>query len=152
MRMDFMQRQRQWESEQARSAPLLPSDPPEEDEDVDVPMSSNTTRISQPRASQYSMPEEEADEVAQREREELEALLSYLPSEEEVMAQLPEQQKYVQNKAYAQGESQEHFGSDDDDYDALFSDLMQAESQTATSGDEQQHVQPTNDGDEMDMS
>jgi len=152
MRMDFVQRQRRWETEQARSAPLLPSDPLEEDEEMNVPNSSNAMQVSQsqPYASQYSsMPEEEADEVAQREREELEALLSYLPGEEEEMTQLPE---LVPESMVVQAEQpQEHFGSDDDDYDALFSDLMHEEAHTAT-GDYQQQQQQENGGDEMDMS
>lgn len=154
MRMDFMQRQRQWESEQARSAPLLPADPPEEDEDLDAPLSSSAMQISQPYASQYSMVEEEADEVAQREKEELEALLSYLPEEEEG---LPDQSNAFADETNAHGGSQEHFGSDDDDYDALFSDLMHAE--PLPSDGNQQHQQeqqdvnhPQNGDDEMDMS
>lgn len=158
MRLDFVQRQKQWEAEQARSAPLLPSDAPEEeDEALALPISSNTSSTMQFSApsTQWQATQEEADEVAQREREELEALLSFLPGEEmgvsSPQAQYQDYQSYHQTPQTEQADEQmsEHFGSDDDDYDALFSDFINAEAHEAAEGDAQL---PESSGDAMDMS
>ncbi|EMC97720.1 hypothetical protein BAUCODRAFT_147761 [Baudoinia panamericana UAMH 10762] len=111
MRLDFMQRQRAWEAEQEREASSLPFDPAEEEgeerEAFVLPMSSNAMQISAP-ASQLR-PEEEVDEVLLREEEEMEALLSLMAKEE------------------VEGEtsSQQLWSDIDDDYDALFSEVME---------------------------
>ena len=133
MRLDFVQRQRAWEAEQARDAPQIPSGPvEEEDEDVyELPSSSsNAMQISS------QQPDDQVDAVLQREEEELEALLEFMPGQE--------------------GDTHsEHLWSDDDDYDALFSQFME---QDAMGGQEHQiQIQtqpppPSQDKDAMDMS
>jgi hypothetical protein len=131
MRLDFVQRQKQWEAEQARSAPLLPSDAPEEEDEDDYShmiYSGNATQSSM-QFSQWQATPEEADEIAQMEDEELEALLSFLPGEEST---LPQEHNFqpIQNQDQGPQENQQmsdHFGSDDDDYDSLFSDFINAE-------------------------
>ena len=129
MRLDFVQRQKQWEAEQAREAPQIPSDPPEEEE-YDLPTSSgNTMQISAPSTQQPPMPENEVDEVLQREDEELEALLSYMPAEGD--------------------EQSEHLWSDDDDYDALFSEFLE---QDAVEGKQQEMLLLCQDDEAMDLS
>ena len=61
------------------------------------------------------LPEDEVDEVLQREDEELEALLSYMPTDRDT----------------AESDRQsEHLWSDDDDYDALFSEFMEKDAMT----------------------
>ncbi|KAK5127627.1 hypothetical protein LTR85_006968 [Meristemomyces frigidus] len=112
MRLDFMQRQRQWEAEQAREAPPLPQETVEEDEEVyELPnASSSAMPISAP-PSQQAMPDAELDEVLQREDLELEALLSYMP-------------ELKNEDAACYGTRSDHMWSDDDDYDALFSELV----------------------------
>ncbi|KAK4541240.1 hypothetical protein LTR36_008156 [Oleoguttula mirabilis] len=118
MRLDFMQRQRQWEAEQAREAPPLPAETIDEEEDDiddtnDLPSWDNAMQVSAPPSQQQqSMPDDELDEVLQRENEELEALLSYMPGE---------QQENVANN----DKRSDHMWSDDDDYDALFSEFVQ---------------------------
>ncbi|KAK0268678.1 hypothetical protein LTR91_002068 [Friedmanniomyces endolithicus] len=95
MRLDFMQRQRAWEAEQARDAPYSTPDSIEEEEEdededaarYDLPSSSSHVMIqmSQPASDQPIMPEqeeEELDAVLRREQEEMEALLSYMPINE----------------------------------------------------------------------
>ncbi|KAI7186057.1 hypothetical protein KC363_g6791 [Hortaea werneckii] len=116
MRLDFMQRQRAWEAELAREAPTISSDPPEpeeEEEGFELPTSSNAMQISQ---TSEPPREDEADEIAQQEEEELEALLEYMPGQHP--GQIPSQR----NETHY-----EHLWSDDDDYDALFSELAESD-------------------------
>lgn len=136
MRLDFVQRQKQWEAQLAREAPLMPSDPPEDEEEgeeYDLPSSSNAMQVSAPSTQQPTL-DYEVDEVEQREREELEALLSYMPADEH----------------YERDEQSEHLYSDDDDYDALFSEIIAQDA----GWDDQTQQQPAeqDDGEEMDTS
>lgn len=134
MRLDYVQRRRQWEAEQDREAPLLPSDPLEDEEDDDVydlPTSSIAMQMSAP-ASQQPFPEEEVDEVLQREDEELQALLSLMPNSEDTNDQT----------------SANHPWSDDDDYDTLFSEMMQSEAE----GELQDKPPPPSQGEAMDLT
>lgn len=111
-----MQRQRAWEAEQAREAPLIPSDPPEpeeEEEEFELPTSSNAMQTSQ---TSEPPREDEADEIAQQEEQELEALLEYMPGERR--GHIPPER----NETHY-----EHLWSDDDDYDALFSELVESD-------------------------
>ena len=159
MRLDFVQRQKQWEAEQARSAPLLPSDGPEEEDEEDLShmiFSGNATQNSMS-FSQWQATPEEADEIAQMEDEELAALLSFLPGEGN---DLPQQHNYRPTQDQGQGQSRDqqgnepmsdHFGSDDDDYDSLFSDFINAEAHGV--GHESNGLQAdASSGDAMDMS
>jgi hypothetical protein len=153
MRLNFVQRQKKWEAEQARMAHSLPLDAPEEEEDEleaeggswGLPDSSgNAMQMS----SQWDAIPEEADEVARRESEELEELLSLLPGD----ASGPHQQHQHRQQEYPQAPRQDdHFGSDDDDYDALFSDFINEEAHGMPEGDGIAHTQPSGD-DAMDMS
>lgn len=151
MRLDFVQRQKQWEAEQARTAPLLPSDGPEEEEEEDLsPMifSGNATQTSMS-FSQWQATPEEADEIAQMEDEELEALLSFLPGEESAQ---PQQHNYQPTQDQQGNEHMsEHFGSDDDDYDSLFSDFINAEAHGMVEESNGPRV-PESSGDAMDIS
>jgi hypothetical protein len=153
MRLDFVQRQKKWEAEQARAAPMLPSDGPDEEEEDDFSQmifSGNAAQSSMPSTQQWQATPEEADEIAQMEDEELEALLSFLPGEESALAQ---QQGYHQ-PAQTQGRDEpvsEHFGSDDDDYDSLFSDFINAEAHDTADGGNGAQA-PMSSGDAMDMS
>lgn len=158
MRLDFVQRQRKWEAEQARVARFLPCGVAEEEEEDgdngELPASSgNAMQMS----SQWDFTPEEADEVARRESEELEELLSLLPGDAGGL-QYYHQQQQQQDSHQAFGSHQppqrqeEHFGSDDDDdYDALFSDLINEEAHGMPEVDENTHT--TSGGDDaMDMS
>ena len=142
MRLDFVQRQKQWEAEQARDAPQIPSDPIEEEDeedDYDLPTSSsNAMQMSAPSTQLPTIPEDEVEALLQRENQELEALLSYMNAE-----------------GAGEGDRQsEHLYSDDDDYDTLFSELM--EQDAAMGGQQQQEdmapVPPSQDHEAMDMS
>lgn len=130
MRLDYMQRQRQWEAELAREAPQIPSDPPEEAEEedsdqFDLPRSSgNAMQIS-------SQPKDEVDDVLQKENEELEALLKFMPDADE-----------------DDGRQSQNLWSDDDDYDALFSEFMEQDAVTQQQSLASEHQQ----GEAMDMS
>lgn len=165
MRLDFVQRQKQWEAEQARSAPAVFADAMGEDEEeggfaMPISSSGEAMQFFTPSATQWQATQEEADEVAQRENEELEALLSFLPGEEMNVSQSTAASQY---QDYNQPESQqedeqmsEHFGSDDDDYEALFSDFINAEAhEAAVMGGERgsaTQVPESSGGDAMDMS
>lgn len=121
-----MQRQRQWEAQLLRDAPsnsaeLLDDEDPDADEEeahqYELPTSissSNAMIISAP--STQPVLDYEVDEVEQREREELEALLSYMPAEDE---------------------QADHLYSDDD-YDALFNEIIEQEN-TKPSEPEEAH-------------
>jgi hypothetical protein len=157
MRLDFVQRQKQWEAEQARSAPLLPSDAPEEEEEEDLShmIYSGSATQSSMQFSQWQATPEEADEIAQMEDEELEALLSFLPGEESA---LPQRHSYEPLQHQDQGQGQQgnelmsdHFGSDDDDYDSLFSDFINAEAHGNGKESTGPHASEPS-GDAMDMS
>ena len=151
MRLDFVQRQKQWEAEQARSAPLLPSDAPEEEDEDDFSqmMSSGNAMQTSPYSTQWQATPEEAEEIAQMEDRELEALLDFLPGEESTLPQQHDEQSY--QMAQESEPMSDHFGSDDDDYDALFSDFINAEAHgMAVEGNGPQV--PTSSGDAMDMS
>lgn len=138
MRLDFYQRQRQWEAEQALAAPTLPFETTEEEEieeDGELPVSSWTgsaMQVSAP-STQYaraSQPEDEVDDVLQRENEELEALLECMPENNGDVGS-------------------DHFYSDDEDYDALFSELLERDAM----GTGQQQAELVVDQDEaMDTS
>lgn len=151
MRLDFVQRQKRWEAEQARAAPLLPSDGPEEEEEDDFSQmifSGNATQTSLP-SIQWQATPEEADHIAQMEDEELEALLSFLPGEE---ISLPQQHSHQSIQEQQPDEQMsEHFGSDDDDYDSLFSDFINAEAHEMAEQSNQIQA-PVSSGDAMDMS
>lgn len=154
MRLDFMQRQRAWEALQAREAPPIPSDPIEdEDEEAtayDLPSSTDGMQISAPPSQQPPIPDAEAEEAARREQEELDALLQYLPGEEpEMEAEMEADERDMRS---------EHFGSDDDEYEQLFEELMDSETglpqyrqETASQRPQQQKPQPQSNDDEMMM-
>ena len=132
-----MQRRRQWQADLAREAPQLPSHALEPDEDeeeeADLPQSSgNAMQIS----SQPELPEEEVDDFLQHEDAELEALLSYMPRAED-------------------DTRSEHLYSDDDDYDALFSEFIEQQEEDTVMGGQQsqQPVVPSQEENEaMDTS
>ncbi|KAK5110147.1 hypothetical protein LTR62_006281 [Meristemomyces frigidus] len=115
MRLDFMRERRNWEEDRARDAAYLSSEPIEEEvEDVALALpclaagDAMQLQISEPGTQQQSMLEEELDEVLMREQEEMEALLSFMPDvEQQAMGAL------------------EHSGSDDDEDDALFAQVME---------------------------
>lgn len=127
MRLDFMRERKKWEAELARDASYLDSDAieDEDEEDYALPTSSagNAMQISGPGASQQQqMPEEELDEVLMREQEDMNALLSFMPDDEGQSAE---------QRASHQEEAPDHFWSDDDDYDALFSQIVANEPQSS---------------------
>ena len=117
MRLDYLQRQRQWEAEQAREAPMIPSDPPEEEEPP-----SSAMPISAPSTQQLWADDEiEVEEVVQREDEELAALLEYMSDDGED----------------GEGEVESEHVWSDDDYDALFSEYMERDGEVVG---EQHHL------------
>jgi hypothetical protein len=147
MRLEYMRQHKAWEVELASQAPQLPSDPiePENDgQEVDtrgwdeLPVSSaDQMQMSAP-STQQPWAADEVEDYAQREDEELEALLQYM-SQEEAQA----------NAAGGEMET-EHFGSDDEDFEALFSEIMDNEQQDV--GGYQTLVPSQSSGEAMDMS
>lgn len=112
MRLDFVQRRREWEAEQARSAPsdLSPGEEEEDEEKEDDALPSSMHVASQ-------LQEEEVDEVLRREDEELEALLSFMPVDGEEQVEIREEAE----------KDLRYWYSDDDDYDKLFEEFMEGE-------------------------
>jgi len=136
MRLDFVQKQKAWEAERARDAPSLPFEMVEEEEDeIFLPTSnsgSNGLQIPSP-ANQQTLLDDEIDDLIRREVEEVQALLAYIPSTEDE----------ERNDART-----DHLWSDDDDYDALFSEMLKQEEHPSQ---HELHLEPPCFGDEMDM-
>ncbi|EGP82945.1 uncharacterized protein MYCGRDRAFT_97103 [Zymoseptoria tritici IPO323] len=170
LRMDFMQRQREWEAAQARSAAALALEESayEEEEDdemdggedrmpetIDLPTFSSSglgsqMQMSSQRGLASSAPqqpqvelsdEDEIDRLIRDEDEELEMLLSYMPTDQG--------DDYGTATGHQQaGDDGDSLWSDDADYDALFSEVLNQEAQM-----QQAHQQPNETADvEMDMS
>lgn len=113
MKLDYVAERRRWEAEQARAAPNPgePSEDSENDEEHnDLPMWGS----QQTEARRSSQPEEEAEAVMQQESEELDALISMMEEQE-------------QSKDTSGAETP-GFGSDDEDYDMIFSEYLGARS------------------------
>lgn len=136
MRLDFVQKQKAWEAERARDAPSLPFEMVEEEEDgIFLPTSNsgiNGLQIPAP-ANQQTLLDDEIDDLIRREVEEVQALLAYIPSTEDE----------ERNDART-----DHLWSDDDDYDALFSEMLEQEKHVSQ---HERHLEPPSLGDEMDM-
>ncbi|KJX92803.1 hypothetical protein TI39_contig5824g00019 [Zymoseptoria brevis] len=146
LRMDFMQRQREWEAAQARSAASLALEESayeEEQEDdamdggedrmpetVDLPTFSSSGFGSQmqmssqrrlassaPRLQPQPSDQDEIERLLRDEDEELEMLLSYMPTEGDAQSQ------------HKGGDDGDSLWSEDADYDALFSEVLNQEAQ-----------------------
>ena len=137
LRLDFYQRQRQWEAEQALSAPTLPFDSVEDVEDDEemgeLPVSSWTgsgMQLSQQLPATQQQDVDEVDAVLARESEEVAALL-----------------EFMHDGGEGDGGS-ESLWSEGEDYDALFSELVEREELGAGERAEGVHEQ----GEAMDMS
>ena len=82
-------------------------------------------------------------------------MLSLLPGDASGLQQQSQPQQQEQYQAYHEPQrhdeqTSEHFGSDDDDYDALFSDFINEEAHGMAQGDDNTHA--ASSGDAMDMS
>lgn len=151
-RLEFYRQQRAWEAEQSRAAPDLRWDVPDEefeefqDDVAELPASSWTgsaMQFSQP--PRPSQPQDEVDEVMAREDEELAALLENMPEDS------------MQGTGFDGDGASELFGSDDEDYDALFSELIErgrfgTEQQQGQQQQQQQFTTDVEGGEAMDMS
>lgn len=156
MRLDFVQRQRLWEERLANEAAAMDVlEPPEDEgdnvgqEDVyDLPGSSNAMQISAPSTQQRLIPDHEVDveaeEVAQREQEELEWLVASYMEPDMYDGPLGDD-VYDQDDA----DQSQHLYSDDDDYDALFAEIVQQENVAPGVGDDGNNG---DDGEAMDIS
>ena len=128
MRLDYLREHRQWLADRKRDAPdLSSSDVVEEEEEWGLPISStDAMQFSAPPSQQlpFLMKDDEAvDEVLQQEDMELEALLEYMPTNDRV-------EQHPENASLS--ESQQLW-SDGEDYDALFSDLVESNTWIAES-------------------
>ena len=130
MRLEFVQRRRQWEAEQAREASRLDGEMMEEDhveEDYELPTVSHASYVPP------SQPDEEVDEVLQHEEAELADLLAFMPGlerpAEEVEAE--QQRNFIWTDTHNSNrhawddpnDASQNAWSDDDGYEALFSEF-----------------------------
>jgi hypothetical protein len=156
MRLDYVRQQRRWQAEQARAAPIFAYEPEEEGEYYEeevafgVENSAVDSSFVEMQLPQSSLPaiarDDEIDQVLQMEDQELEALLENLPMQQEQVQQDDEMEAQSQWSA-------EHFGSDDEDYDAIFSEMLSQSSVAAGSTQLSNAGLPsTRDADEMDES
>lgn len=111
LRLEFISQQKRWEAEKARQAPNI--DGQLEDYVIDAPsFNSLGTRSPQQSQTQWTEgkigPEEEFDQILERENLELDALVSMMETNE------------------SRDSSSQHYGSDEDDYDSLFMEFLTA--------------------------
>lgn len=133
MRLEFMQRQRAWEAELARAAPGMEDAASDEEEVVGA---RGAMAVSVPGTRGVVPPEEEElDEVLRREREELEALLAMMPGQGRLE---------VQEEVEAE--------EDEEDFDALFVQVMGGEQNQAQLQQLQQYAPGPQQSEEMDLS
>jgi hypothetical protein len=142
-RLDYLKEKRRWEAEQVRSAPSLHPDfaEAEETSDYDLPTYSSQMAWDPQSQSEYPL-DSEADLALRQEDEEMEALLAMMQEDENRRVQ-------QSNSQEAHDDLSSAFGSDDDEYDSIFMDMID-ETGGAASGSEQ-HGQHTAD-DQMDLS
>jgi hypothetical protein len=136
MRLDYVRQQRQWQADQARSAPKLREE--DYEETFDTTGDADFDMQSLPSSYQVVPHEDEVDQVLQMEDEELEALLEHMPTNN-------------YNDMETQSQWSEHFGSDDEDYDVIFSEML-SQSSLADGGNLPASSQPMQDVDDMDES
>ncbi|OQO02880.1 hypothetical protein B0A48_11163 [Cryoendolithus antarcticus] len=127
-RLEFVREQKRWEAEQAQSAPLETMEESDEDlmgweadkqapqSNLDLPTYNNASPgLHIPTSS----PEAEAEMIAMREQEELDALLDFLPE------QTAHQSTGTSDHTSGRDETMsEHFGSDDEGFDEMFDDFV----------------------------
>jgi hypothetical protein len=142
-RLDYLKEKRRWEAEQVRSAPQLHPDfaEAEETSDYDLPTYSNQMSWDPQAQSEHPL-DPEADLVQQQEDEELEALIALMQEDENRRNQHSNCQEAHDDRSSA-------FGSDDDEYDSIFMDMID-ETGGATTGPEQQDQHTADDS--MDLS
>lgn len=141
-RLDYLKEKRRWEAEQVRSAPQLHPDFVEAEEalEYDLPTYSSQM-VWDPQSQSNHPPDPEADAILQQENEELEALVA-LMQEDEIRQN---------NSQEAHDDRSSAFGSDDDEYDNIFMNLIDETGGAAAGSGHQQEHQFIAD-DEMDLS
>ncbi|KAH0346878.1 hypothetical protein KCU83_g7004, partial [Aureobasidium melanogenum] len=144
-RLDYLKEKRRWEAEQVRSAPQLHPDFAEAEEasEYDLPAYSSQMAWDPQSQSHYAL-DPEADAILQQENEELEALVALMQEDEN-------RQNQQLNGQEAHDDRSSAFGSDDDEYDNIFMNLIDETGGAAAGSGHQQQHQPTAD-DEMDLS
>ena len=143
-----MQRQKAWEADLERSAPMFVPDLIEEEneddryeESWDFPScNSQMDMFSQQPPAQHAQ-DEQVDDFLRRETEEIEALVADMSQED------GEQDLGVNRRSFAS----DGLWSDDTDYDALFSEVLKQDKHSSMSSIQPDSQQQTG-GDEMDMS
>lgn len=113
MKSDYVAERKRWEAEQARAAP----NPDEPSEDLEYGEEYNDLPIwssQQTEARRSSQPEEEAEAVIQQENEELDAMISMMEEQGQT--------------SQTSSTGSPGFGSDDEDYDIIFSEILGARS------------------------
>ncbi|KAH0365204.1 hypothetical protein KCU65_g6256, partial [Aureobasidium melanogenum] len=138
-RLDYLKEKRRWEAEQVRSAPQLHPDFAEAEESSEYDLPTYSSQMAWDPQSQSDYPlDPEADAILQQENEELEALVALMQEDEN-----------RQNQE-AHDDRSSAFGSDDDEYDNIFMNLIDETGGAATGSDQHQHQHTADD--EMDLS
>ncbi|THX75218.1 hypothetical protein D6D04_07515 [Aureobasidium pullulans] len=146
-RLDYLKEKRRWEAEQVRSAPPLYPDLPDAEEDsseYDLPTYNNQMAWDPRSQSDYPL-DQEADAILQQENEELEALVALMQEDENRRNQQSDSQDAHDDRSSA-------FGSDDDEYDSIFMDMIDETGGAAPGSEQQQQQYQHPADDEMDLS
>lgn len=146
MRLEFLRGRRAWEAQLAKEAEGFVDEEPEErgeeERGWETGLPESSRMVMSGPSTQQPWDEVEAEEALMREQGELEALIEYLPGE---------------GPEVGQGEEQ-NLWSDDDDYDALFSEFVEQDGGTGQQLQRQQQGQQPSElpmqegGEAMDMS
>lgn len=126
--LDFVSERKRWENKKAQEAPR------EEEDFDDELLSEAKLPQSSSDAAQYEPEMSEADYVLEQEEHELQQLIAAM------------EQEQSQDTA-----PQQHFGSDDDDYDQIFMECA-ADADTRYQQQPQAHDSSCRDVDDMDMT
>lgn len=126
LRAEYLRQRREWEGEMAVMAPVEQDEADMEDvsgwDDLPVSSAQSGGVMSVPGTQRDLLDEEEIEEVAGWEDGELDALLEFMPGYMETNTTT------TTEEARSQKGLSEHFGSDDEDFEALFSELMEHDS------------------------
>lgn len=141
-RLDYLKEKRRWEAEQVRSAPQLHPDFAEAEKPLENDLPTYSSQMVWDTRSQSDYPlDPEADAILQQENEELEALVALMQEDE----------LRQNNSRETHDDRSSAFGSDDDEYDNIFMNLVDETGGAATGSGQHQQNQPSAD-DEMDLS
>lgn len=129
--LDYRLEKSRWEAEQLRSAPLMPSEPVEEEDNEEDPVAaSSSNQMRQPGLERFLQRQQEQDWEAEaqllQEEKELEAMIAMMEGQEmdQRVGGPTDLDAHEMSGEKKQETTQTPYASDDDEYDEIFMDLI----------------------------